>query len=110
MPAPFPGDFQLTLVVTPSARAAPLRVKLEATITGEPDNSEVLYCPAQTWDFGDDQQQIAVPTCAPWSPDVRIPRRYATDYRYTRPGMYHARLRLDHGPFGIESNTVTVVG
>src|SRR6266545_3272836 len=108
-PAPFPGDFQLTLVVTPSVGAAPLSVKLEATIEGEPDNSEVLYCPTQTWDFGDDQQQIAVPTCAPWSPHVRIPRRYAADYQYTRPGTYHARLHLDHGPFGIDSNTVTLV-
>src|SRR5262245_58497080 len=67
-----------------------------AEITGGADNEPSLYCQATTWDFGDGPPLTMTPSCAPYSPDVRITRRLVMKHTYSASGTYN--VTLTYGP------------
>ena len=59
-----------------------------AEIVGGADNDRSLYCVATTWGFGDGPALTVTPSCAPWTPDTKIQRRFRTSHAYQEPGSY----------------------
>ncbi len=76
-----------------------------AEIRGGPDNNPDLYCVATTWRFGDGPPLASSPGCAPWTPEVRIRRRFETVHAYEAPGSYETSL--SYGP--LASRPIVVV-
>jgi hypothetical protein len=71
-----------------------------AEITGGPDNNPDLYCVEMTWGFGDGPAATVTPSCAPWTPDVRIPRRFERSHTYEQGGSYN--VTFTYGPLSAQ--------
>ncbi len=67
-----------------------------AQIVGGPDNNRDLYCVSSTWSFGDGPGLTVTPSCAPWTPEVVIRRRFETSHEYAAQGSYDASFA--YGP------------
>ena len=66
----------------------PRTFEFVAEIAGGADNEPSLYCQATTWEFGDGPGLTVTPSCAPYSPETRITRRFAMKHSYSEPGTY----------------------
>jgi hypothetical protein len=94
-PAGPPGaSARLTLLAERTDDARTYRFFAE--IVGGPDDDSSLYCKATTWDYGDAPALSVTPSCAPWSPGTKIPRRFETSHAYESQGKY--QLSFSYGP------------
>jgi hypothetical protein len=97
-PTPLPSldMFRLTVTAEPPKGFAPLSVQLIAEITGGPDSSPELHCKTREWTFGDGVRSVAMPDCPDWTPEMKMPRSFATEYRYDVAGIYE--VSFSYGP------------
>jgi hypothetical protein len=85
---------EVQLTVTSSAiQGQPRTYALVAELTGGADNDPRLYCQSTTWEFGDGPGLTVTPSCAPYTPDVRIQRHFQTTHFYDAPGRYTVTFR-----------------
>ena len=85
------SEIRLTLTANPDSTQARV-FQFVAEITGGADNEPSLYCQATTWDFGDGPGLTVTPSCVPYSPEVRITRRFEVKHTYDKAGTYEATL------------------
>jgi hypothetical protein len=88
-PSSAQADVRLILVATPAAGES-RTFQFVGEITGGADNNPDLYCQATTWAFGDGPGLTVTPSCAPWSADVKIRRRFENTHTYEQRGTYTA--------------------
>jgi hypothetical protein len=73
---------------------APLTVNFAGQLVGGPDNNRDYYCVESAFDFGDGNVQSAVPSCAEWTSEAVVQRKYTASYVYDRPGTYRVTFSL----------------
>jgi hypothetical protein len=73
---------------------------------GGADNNRDYYCVESAFDFGDGMVQSAIPSCAEWTSETTIQRKYTASYVYDKPGSYRAIFSL--GKTRSESLTILV--
>ena len=86
-----PGQPEASLTLAANRAADNSRTyNFLAEIVGGADNDRDLDCVATTWGFGDGPALTVTPSCAPWTPDTKIQRRFETSHAYQEPGSYVA--------------------
>lgn len=89
------GKPSLSLRARPPVGFTPLRVQLSAELRGGSDHNQEFYCPAVSWDWGDDTVSESATDCAPYDPATTIiERRYAATHVFRQEGAFEVRLRL----------------
>ena len=97
--SPLGGAVQPPATLTLAAAQAadsPRLYNFHAEIVGGADNDSELYCVATTWDFGDGPSLTFAPSCVPWTPDIKIQRRFDTSHTYAGSGRYAVTLVYGH--------------
>src|SRR5947207_903622 len=86
---------RLNLRAQPAIGIAPARMTLSAELVGGANDFEEYYCPAVTWDWGDDTVSESQIDCPPYeSGKSEIKRRFSTEHIFKRSGVYKVYVRL----------------
>lgn len=86
---------KITLRLQPQVAVAPARVSLTVELSGGSDDFEDYYCPAVSWEWGDDTSSESTTDCEPYEAGKsQIKRRYTTQHQFRRPGTYRVYFHL----------------
>src|SRR5262245_41655515 len=81
---------KLDLRATPRMAFSPVSVLFTAEFMGG-DDVEEFHCPEIEWDWDDGGKSVQESDCPPYTPGMKIERRFTNDHEYQKAGIYNIK-------------------